>query len=288
VTAWVAELDTTQSSSNSQLAFSTLLGGTGIADAGAGVGLLSNGNIVVDGLTYSSDFPITPNALQFSNGASAVSATNAFLTVLNPIGSTCPTPFATSTPTVSATPTATGTLGATHSATPTVTATPIATATRTATPTVGATTTATPTATPTPSVASITILSAAPTSLNFGNVDATGSSKAAKKLTVTNKGGLPALIGQATASAPFAVSASGDTCSNTTLDPKKHCSLAIVFSPPIVAASLTGTISVPYNGGSPAVTLAAVQSRSCSLISRPSGVDGNPLGSASSTLATLW
>jgi hypothetical protein len=257
VTAWVAELDTTQSSSSGQLAFSTLLGGTGIADAGTGVGLLSNGNIVVGGLTYSSDFPITPNALQFSNGASAVSATNAFLTVLNPLGSTCPTPFATSTPTVSATPTATGTPGATHSATPTATTTPVVTATRTATPTVAATTTATPspTATPTPSGAATTILSAAPTTLNFGNVDATGPSKAAKKLTVTNKGSVAALIGQATASAPFAVSASGDTCSKTTLEPKKHCSLAIVFSPPVVAPRLTGTISVPYNGGGPAVTL---------------------------------
>ena len=104
VTAFVAALDTTQSSAPNQLAFSTLLGGSGTADVGVGLAYDSVGNqIFVAGLTYSTDFPVTPSAYQFTNNASAQSATNAFLTVLDPAGNTCPTPFVTPTPTATAT-----------------------------------------------------------------------------------------------------------------------------------------------------------------------------------------
>ena len=52
-----------------QLEFSSLLGGTGQADVGLGLGIppdLGN-DIYVAGSTYSTDFPVTPNAYQFFN-----------------------------------------------------------------------------------------------------------------------------------------------------------------------------------------------------------------------------
>jgi hypothetical protein len=104
LTAYVAELDPTQQSPQNQLVFSTFLGGTGKMDAGSGVKVDSNGNIVVAGLTFSTDFPITSNAFQFANNAAAQKSSNAFLSVINPVGTTCPTPFLTPSPT----PTPTG------------------------------------------------------------------------------------------------------------------------------------------------------------------------------------
>jgi hypothetical protein len=49
-------------------------------------------------LTYSTDFPLTPNGLQLGNAAAGRKASNAFLTVFNPGGNACPTPFPTPTP----------------------------------------------------------------------------------------------------------------------------------------------------------------------------------------------
>jgi len=140
LTSFVAELDPAQTIAANQLVFSTLLGGSGLADGTGGLALDSNGNIVVAGLTYSLDFPVTPNAFQLSNAASGSDQSQAFLSVLNPAGTVCPTPFPTPTP--SATP------SASPSPTPTGTATATATSTTVTTPT--ATSTTTPTTTPTP------------------------------------------------------------------------------------------------------------------------------------------
>jgi hypothetical protein len=106
-TAWVAELDPSQASAGAELLFSTFLGGSGTADIGGGIRVDSTGKIVVGGLTYSKDFPVTPFAFQGVNRALAEKGTNAFLTVIDPTGDTCPTPTATATRT--ATPTATAT-----------------------------------------------------------------------------------------------------------------------------------------------------------------------------------
>jgi hypothetical protein len=169
VTAFVSALDTTQSVAANQLKFSTLLGGTGMADVGLGLAFNSaTDDIFVVGTTYSTDFPVTSNGFQLFNNdfntANSEQSTAAFLTVVNPAGNTCPTPFtkptpsptatgATATPTATATVTATATRTATATppgSTPTPTATATgATPTATATPTRTATTTATPSATPT-------------------------------------------------------------------------------------------------------------------------------------------
>jgi centrosomal CEP192-like protein/beta-propeller repeat-containing protein len=153
ITAFVSSLDTTQTNTANQLLFSTLLGGSGEADIGLGVAFDEPSNhIFVTGTTYSTDFPVTPNAFQFFNNASSQSSTNAFLTVLNPVGNTCPTPFTKPTPTATATG-ATATPTRTATATATATGGPptaTATATRTATATITATATA-PGNTPTPS-----------------------------------------------------------------------------------------------------------------------------------------
>src|SRR5215469_9321780 len=159
LTGFVGELDPTAASAAAELQFSTLLGGTGEVDGGVGIKVDSNGDIVVAGLTFSTDFPVTPNAFQPVNNTVAPgnNTSQAFLTVIDPSGSICPTPFpipVTPTPTATATST-----GATATATPTRTATLTSTATPTASatppsPTATATpspTGGTPTRTPTPS-----------------------------------------------------------------------------------------------------------------------------------------
>lgn len=93
--SFATELDTTKNNSmNNEIIFSTLLGGTGMADLTGGLALDSNGNMVVAGLTWSTDYPITPNAFQFANKGNKNGSTNAFLTVIDPTGVTCPTTFA--------------------------------------------------------------------------------------------------------------------------------------------------------------------------------------------------
>ena len=99
LTSFVAELDPTQQNAPNQLVFSTLLGGTGQLDASTGLKVDSNGNIVVAGFTFSNDFPITSNAFQFTNNAAGQNSTNGFLTVINPAGTICPTPFLSPSPT---------------------------------------------------------------------------------------------------------------------------------------------------------------------------------------------
>ena len=159
LTAFVSELTPGAASGPAELTFSSLLGGTGEVDGGVGIKVDSNSDIVVAGLTFSQDFPVTPNAFQFVNNTVAPGndSSQAFLSVLNPSGSTCPTPFTfpatptpTPTPTGGATPTATATRTATATATPTGSVVPpTPTATATATRTATATLTATPTPSPT-------------------------------------------------------------------------------------------------------------------------------------------
>ncbi len=99
-----------------------------------------------------------------------------------------------------------------------------------------------------------TTLSAAPLKLNFGNVDATGTSKP-KKVTLTNKGTAAALIGSVTATPPFVIASSKDTCSGQSIAPKKKCSFEVEFAPATPGAATGGSIDVSYNGASPAMSL---------------------------------
>jgi hypothetical protein len=155
IVGFASKLDTSQAVAANELLFSTLLGGTGMADLTGGIAVDSNGNLVVAGVSWSTDYPVTASAFQVANRGNKNSSTNAFLTVLDPTGVTCPTTVPTPTATATATggtPTPSATATGTSTATPTATATGgTATATATATKTATATGTATATSTPSPS-----------------------------------------------------------------------------------------------------------------------------------------
>jgi len=99
----------------------------------------------------------------------------------------------------------------------------------------------TPTPTPTPT----TTMTTAPMSVNFGNVDASSSSRA-RNIRVTNRGNVSALIGTVTVPAGFTKPA--DTCSGQTVLARKNCSVMLQFSP-ATPATASGSLMVPYNGG---------------------------------------
>ncbi len=87
----------------------------------------------------------------------------------------------------------------------------------------------------------------------MGSVDATGTSKP-KKVALTNKGTIAAVIGSVTATPPFVV-AGADTCSGQTIEPKKKCSFEVEFAPATPGAVSNQTVEVGYNGASPTVNL---------------------------------
>jgi centrosomal CEP192-like protein/beta-propeller repeat-containing protein len=287
LTSFVAEIDPTQSPA-SQLAFGSFLGGS-MSNLGAGTGVdmglgiavnnsssPTENDIFVAGLTYSVDFPVTPNAFQLTSKVdSSIDSTNAFLTVLDPSSTVCPTPFVTptptSTPTVSATatqtpsptasatatgtktptPTATATATVTVTATPTstatatptktATATVTATSTATATPTATATATATPTPTPTP----VGMVSVSPSSLNFGTKTSVGKTSKPKKITIKNDGakktGMPVMVEVESASpSVFAVKSQ---CRKT-LSPGKSCKVSVTFKPVDDTTAETGSLTI--------------------------------------------
>ena len=76
----------------SSLVYSTFLGGSqfqdgNLADEGEGIAIDREGNAYVTGTAFSTDFPVTSNAFQGHNDAAALGTSNAFLTELNPVGS---------------------------------------------------------------------------------------------------------------------------------------------------------------------------------------------------------
>ena len=73
-------------SQGTALDYSTYLGGS-TGDGGSGIAVDSSGNAYIDGATYSTDFPISGNALQGSNKAVASVGSNAFVAKLNVTGS---------------------------------------------------------------------------------------------------------------------------------------------------------------------------------------------------------
>jgi len=73
------------SSDGSALVYSTYLGGTR-HDVGTGIAVDSSGNAYVTGYTYSTDFPVTPNAFQGTNHVTG-SGSTVFVTKFNAAGS---------------------------------------------------------------------------------------------------------------------------------------------------------------------------------------------------------
>jgi Abnormal spindle-like microcephaly-assoc'd, ASPM-SPD-2-Hydin len=240
-TAFVSALDTTQGVAASQLKFSSLLGGSGMGDIGLGLAFDSpSGDIFVTGTTYSTDFPVTPNALQFFNNASGANSTNAFLTVVNPGGNTCPTPFVKPTP--SATPTgATATATKTSTATATPTGAPptaTATATRTATATATATSTGgTPTATATATRTA--------TATSTGTATGTPHASNTATATATSTGGTPTATATATrtATATATATATGGTPTATATATRTATATATATATPTSTPTPVGTLS---------------------------------------------
>ena len=208
---------------------------------GAGTNIVSMVNISGEGV---------PTPISAGASPAATSTPTPTATPTSTKGVT-PTPTPTATSTRATTPTATPT--STKVATPTPTATPTSTATKGKTPTATSTRRPTPTATATV-IVTATTLTAGPTSINFGKVDATGTSKATK-VTLTNKGAVAANISNITASASFMIVAAGNTCSGHSIALKKTCSFEVEFTPVMVENVTNGSIHVAYNGTSPAVTL---------------------------------
>jgi hypothetical protein len=90
--AFVSKLN----AAGSALIYSTYLGGSGISpafatayagDFGYGIAIDPSGHAYVAGTAYSTDFPVTPSALQITNKGAANVAANGFVTKLNSAGS---------------------------------------------------------------------------------------------------------------------------------------------------------------------------------------------------------
>ena len=88
--AFVTELNT----AGTALVYSTWLGGSGMAitsavhvgDSAAAIALDASGDAYVTGVAYSANFPVTSGAVQTTNDAATNKAYNAFITELNPAG----------------------------------------------------------------------------------------------------------------------------------------------------------------------------------------------------------
>ncbi len=249
---FASKLDTSQGTAANQLLFSTLLGGTGMADLTGGIAVDSNGNLVVAGVTWSTDYPITPNAFQTANRGNKNSSTNAFLTVIDPTGAACPTTFATATATATATggtPTPSATATATASHTPTATptggaATPTATATHTATATPTHTATATVTATSTPP--SPTPTGGTPTATATPTVSATPTKTVTATATATSTGGTPTTSPSATATvtaSPFGTASATPTASKTATSSPTPSPGGTASATPTASKTATATVT---------------------------------------------
>jgi len=249
ITAFVSELNPSLAAA-SQLVFSTLLGGSGMADVGLGLAFNSaTDDIFVVGSTYSTDFPVTSNGYQLFNNdfntANSEQSTAAFLTEVNPAGNTCPTPFTKPTPTATAT-------GATATATPTATATATATATGTTGPTATATATATKTATSTATATATstatatTTGSSTPTATRTATPTATATSTATATTTSSPKASpspsaTPTATATATATATSTATATATATTTPTATPTPGAG-KLTFSPKSLNFGKTTTV----------------------------------------------
>lgn len=100
-----------------------------------------------------------------------------------------------------------------------------------------------------------TTITAIPSRLNFGKVDATVTSKF-KELTLKNTGAHPAEIGQVVV--PLSFTFRNDMCSNAILEPKAKCTIEVAFAPASPVGSVRKALAIAYNGPSSAETLDGV------------------------------
>jgi hypothetical protein len=222
--------------------YSTYLGGSD-QDEAFGVAVDPAGNAYVTGYTQSSDFPVTPAALQSSHGGGIAHAgtLDAFVARIVPSPALAPTPSSTAT----STPTATETPVATVIATPTAIRTPLPTRvpSPSLTPT-PVTPTAVPTtsaiASPTPIPSSVESIVAVPSPLQFDAVK-TGRAGRSRFVAVMNpkRNNTPLTITSlvlasdgAGAPTDFALDASRSTCTpGLLLRAGGACRIAITFAP---------------------------------------------------------
>jgi hypothetical protein len=87
------------------------------------------------------------------------------------------------------------------------------------------------------------VLSAAPTTLNFGSIVATRTS-APKIVTLTNTGPVAAMIKKVTAPAPFKIAGGVNSSSSKTIAPDKTCSFDVEFAPTSPGKVSAGSIDV--------------------------------------------
>ncbi|HVN27068.1 MAG TPA: protease pro-enzyme activation domain-containing protein, partial [Candidatus Binataceae bacterium] len=101
-----------------------------------------------------------------------------------------------------------------------------------------------------------TTMSANPTSLDFGSLDASSASKA-KKVVITNTGTINADVGSVAASGgnsgDFVITS--DKCSGKTVKPKRNCVVMVEFKPVTPVGAESASLDVPFNGGPVSVAL---------------------------------
>jgi hypothetical protein len=134
-------------------------------------------------------------------------------------------------------------------------------------------------ATPTPTPTATTSMVAMPVQINFGDVDASSSSKP-HKVSIVNKGTANAMVGTVSVPAGFAIVAGTDLCSNQTVTPKKACTMMLQFSPSFPGA-VSGSVLVPYNGAAPATVGVAGNGATVSL-KKPAAVSFAAVAAGSS------
>jgi len=106
-------------------------------------------------------------------------------------------------------------------------------------------------------IGEIAILTAAPATLNFGELLANHTS-APKRVMLTNKGNLAAQIAGVTVLEPFKIATGANTCSGKTIKPDGTCSFDVEYAPTIAGSASEQPVDVAYNGTSPAIVVAGV------------------------------
>lgn len=105
-------------------------------------------------------------------------------------------------------------------------------------------------------VAGAPTLTASPTTLDFGSVSV-GTTSTSQSVTISNVSSSSVTVGQATVAGQNATSFSmtADSCSNTSLASGQTCKISLAFTPATSTAESVAYVSIPYGGGSTAITV---------------------------------